>query len=102
MADATMYLMPNPEMRIRHNGMDSVTAWKAWLADQVAAGTPVELVLELKEPYELTIAPQRLPLLYKRNYVWSDCGDTAVTYVADPKIYIDNRLAAIAASLINA
>ena len=102
MADATMYLMNNPEMRFRHNGMDSVTAWKAWLADQVAAGTPVELVLELKEPYELTIAPQRLPLLYKRNYVWSDCGDTAVTYVADPKLYIDNRLAAIAASLINA
>ena len=102
MADATMYLMNNPEMRFRHNGMDSVTAWKAWLADQVAAGTPVELVLALKEPYELTIAPQRLPLLYKRNYVWSDFGDTAVTYVADPKLYIDNRLAAIAASLINA
>ena len=97
-----MYLMPNPEMRIRHNGMDSVTAWKAWLADQVAAGTPVELVLELKEPYEVKIAPQRLPLLYKKNFVWSDCGDTAVTYVADTKLYIDNRLAAIAASLINA
>lgn len=102
MADATMYLMSNPEMRIRHNGMDSVTAWKAWLAEQVTAGTPVELVLELKEPYELTIAPQRLPLLYKQNFVWSDCGDTAVTYVADTKLYIDNRLAAIAASLINA
>lgn len=102
MADATMYLMSNPEMRIRHNGMDSVTAWKAWLAEQVTAGTPVELVLELKEPYELTIAPQRLPLLYKQNFVWSDCGDTAVTYVADTKLYIDNRLAAISASLINA
>lgn len=89
MADATMYLMSNPEMRFRHNGMDSVTAWKAWLADQVAAGTPVELVLELKEPYEVKIAPQRLSLLYKQNFVWSDCGDTAVSYVVDTKTYVD-------------
>ena len=91
MADATMYLMPNPEMRFRHNGIDSVTAWKAWLADQVTAGTPVELVLKLKEPYELTIAPQRLLLLYKNNYVWSDCGNTAVSYVVDTKTYVDEH-----------
>lgn len=56
----------------------------------------------LDAPVTHQLTTQQLTLLEGRNHVWSSCGDTAVAYVADTKLYIDNQLAAIAASIINA
>lgn len=81
--------------------LTSVDAVKAYLAEQAAAGTPVTLVYPLATPYTVQLAPQRLTLLKGSNAIWSDTGDTAVTYIADTKLYIDDRLAAIAAAAIS-
>lgn len=102
MADASMFLVSNPLMRFRHDGCATTNEWKAWLADQASAGTPVEIVFELQTPYEIQLTAQQVDLLQDYTAMWSDCGNTDVTYVANTKLYIDNRLAAIAASLINA
>lgn len=53
---------------------------------------PVEKVIE--------IDPQKLTLLKGTNNVWSDCGDTELTYIADTKAYIDKKFAALAAAVI--
>ena len=88
---------------LRDARFDSDTAGlKAWFAAQAAAGTPVQIVYQLAEPYTVQIDPQVMSTLRGSNVIWSDCGNTAVAYIADTKIYIDNAVAAIAASIINA
>ena len=74
----------------------------AYLRAQVAAGTPVQVLHRLKEPRTVQLDPQTLALLRGENRIWSEAGVSAVGYIADTKIYIDNAVAAIAASVINA
>ena len=62
---------------------------QAWFAAQAAAGTPVQIVYQLAEPHTIQLAPQTLDMLKGNNTVWSDCGDTAVSYVVDTKTYVD-------------
>ena len=78
-----------------HNTLD---AWKTYLAEQAAAGTPVQVVYELPTPYAIQLEPQTLNMLKGYNNVWSSSGNTAITYVADTKIYIDNAIAAALAA----
>ena len=59
-----------------------------------------EVVYELDEPYTIQLTPQQLDTLHGINNVWSDCGDTTISYVADTKSYIDQKLAAIAAATL--
>lgn len=73
----------------------------AYLRAQVAAGTPVQVLHKLKEPYTLQINPQTLTMLKGCNNVWADAGDTNITYIADTKMYIDNVIAALAANSID-
>jgi len=53
----------------------------------------VQLVYSLATPvtYQLT-NQQVIETLKGVNNVWSDTGDTAITYPADTKMYIDNRI----------
>ena len=74
----------------------------AYLRAQVTAGTPVQVLHRLKEPRTVQLDPQTLALLRGENRIWSEAGASAVGYIADTKIYIDNAVAAIAASVINA
>ena len=73
---------------------------QAWFAAQTAAGTPVQIVYQLAEPYTIQLDPQTLDMLKGGNAVWSDCGDTAVAYVADTKIYIDNKFTALQSAIL--
>ena len=52
---------------------------------------PVE---ELAEAYA---AGQRL---FGENRVWADAGEVDLTYTADTKLYIDNKLAALTALVL--
>ena len=56
---------------------------------------PVTVIYELAEPYTIQFTPQQLDLLKGSNHLWSDCGGTDVTYIADTKLYIDHRIAAV-------
>ena len=44
---------------------------------------------------------QNLSTLKGTNNIWSDAGETSVIYFADTKLYIDNKIAAIAAAIVN-
>lgn len=58
--------------------------------------------VELAVPRTAQLAPQTLEMLKGENNVWSDTGDTSLTYNADIKMYIDAAIAEIAAAIINA
>lgn len=62
----------------------TVAEFKAWLAEQYAAGTPVTLVYELETPYTIQLTPQQLSTIDGTNYVWSDCGDTKAIFNLTP------------------
>lgn len=55
--------------------------------------------LATPQVYQLT--PQLFNSRIGYNVIWSDCGTTQVHYIADTKAYIEARIAAIAASIIN-
>lgn len=76
-------------------GFTSADALKGYLAAQAAAGTPVTLVYQLATPYTIQLTPQQLDMLKGEDHVWSDSGDTSVVYVADTKMYIDNKFTAL-------
>lgn len=60
-----------------------------------------QAVYEIAEPYTIQLTPQQLPLLKGTNNVWSNSGDTAISYVADTKMYIDGLISSIASSVLN-
>jgi len=87
---------------VGYDAIATLEDFNAYLQAQYAAGTPVTVVYELLEPRTVQLTQQQLELLKGYNAVWSDTGDTAMTYIADTKMYIDNAINAIAASIINA
>lgn len=72
-------------------------------ADEVRtqlALTPMHVVYKIATPYTLQLTPQQLETLKGSNNVWSDTGDTDLTYIVDTKLYIDKKIAAIAAATV--
>ena len=49
----------------------------------------VQLVYELATPLTYQLTPTQITTLLGENNVWADTGDTAVQYVADTKLYIE-------------
>jgi hypothetical protein len=50
------------------------------------------------EPYTIQQTAQPLALYKGYNALWSDSGDTTIQYVADTKLYIDNKIAEMIAA----
>ena len=64
---------------------ETVDAWKAYLAAQKAAGTPVQVAYKLAEPVPFTAtSAQPLPALAGANTVLTDADSATVTGRADP------------------
>ena len=78
-----------------NSGLTTTDAIKNYLT-----ANPMTFVYQLAEPYTIQLTPQQLDTLKGHNNVWSDCGDTTLSYVADTKLYIDQKLAAIAAATL--
>lgn len=91
------------------NHNTTVRDWKNYLAAQKAAGTPVKVVYELETPVETDI-PEGTTEAYKSlttyapvTNIMTDSTPSAglsVRYVADAQKYIDNKLSAINAQLL--
>ena len=64
---------------------DDTDAWKAYLAAQKAAGTPVQVAYKLAEPVPITATgAQPIPALAGVNTVLTDADSAAVTGRTDP------------------
>lgn len=69
------------------------------VADIKTAMNGVMLVYK-KTPQTYQLTPQQLETLKGVNNVWSDCGSTEITYVADTKLYIDNKFNELSTALV--
>lgn len=66
-------------------GYSTVSEWKAYLAAQYAAGTPMQVAYKLKVPVPFTATgTQPLPALAGANTVLTDANSVTVTGRADP------------------
>lgn len=61
------------------NGSNTVDDWKAYLAAQYAAGTPVQLCYELAEPITIQLTAHDIYALQGVNKVWCDAGEMTVS-----------------------
>ena len=77
----------------------TVDEFNAWIADNGG----IEYVYELATPLaEITLDPVSISTIPgQTNNVWADAGDVDVTYAADLKAYIDSKIAALAAQIVN-
>lgn len=73
--------------------------WKAYLAAQYAAGTPVQLCYKLAEPVSFTATgTQPIPALSGVNTLYTDAGTLTVTGREDPRhtiVTLTDRIAAL-------
>ena len=58
-----------------------------------------EFILPIPEPFDIDLTPASLSTLKGDNTVWSDGDDVTMTYIADPKLYIDKKITAAVAAL---
>ncbi|MBE6920176.1 MAG: hypothetical protein E7468_01260 [Ruminococcaceae bacterium] len=89
---------------IKNYGFESADALNAYLVEQNAAGTPLQIQYDLEEPITIQLTPQEILALSGINTLYSDTGDTEVTGRANPVAIISNlqsRLAALEAAVVN-
>lgn len=71
-------------------GISDAAAYNAWLANN-----PITCIYRAAEPERIQLTPQQLSTLKGINNVWSSTGETTLSYVADTKMYIDQRISAL-------
>lgn len=91
---ASVFIQIRPDHSVIHS--EDLDAWKAWLAAQYAAETPVTCWFQPLEEYYQTyqLTPTQVRTLLGQNNIWADTGDVTVEYRADTKLYIAKVLAA--------
>lgn len=67
----------------------TIESFKAKLADLYSAGTPLSVFVKIATPITYQLTPTEVSTLLGTNNIWADTGDTAVGYVADTKLYIE-------------
>lgn len=77
------YIMFRPDL----SQYSTETAWKAFLADQYANGTPVQVCYTRKYPIEIDLTPEELSLFSGYNYIYSTGGSR--TSIADKNITME-------------
>lgn len=82
-------------------GNPTLDEFKAWLAAQKSAGTPVRVLYQLAKPEEYASDPHTLPALGSLPETVKATGQSTVSYSADTRHYIDSKLQAIAAQQLN-
>lgn len=69
------------QFRPNLNDISSLADWKTWLANQNTAGTPLTCWWQIQDPYTYyQLTPQDVSLFDGYNAIWSDAGNTTLTY----------------------
>ena len=84
-----------PESAIDYHEGDNINT----LLNVAYNASDFEFILPIPEPFDIDITPAQLSTLKGDNSVWSDGDDISMTYIADPKLYIDKKITAAVAAL---
>lgn len=79
----------------------AVESWKAYLAAQYAAGTPVQIAYKLAEPIPFQVDGDQIPALKGINNILTDADTVTVTGREDPVHYIDKKFAELSAAIVS-
>ena len=93
----------NDALRIRHGGSTDVAAFRAWLAaNPVTLYFPLPNAASTPIPADEMAAFRAMHSFKPNTTVYNDAGAALhVDYIADTKLYIDKKIAAIAAASLN-
>lgn len=78
----------------------AVESWKAYLAEQYAAGTPVQITYKLAEPIPFRIEGEQILALKGINNILTDADTVTVTGREDPVHYVDKKFAELSAAIV--
>lgn len=65
---------------------ETAADFAAWISAE-----SISFVYPLAEPYTIQLTPQQMETLKGVNNLWSNAGETEVTYAADTKMYADGK-----------
>lgn len=82
--DDGIYLSYTTDIIITDHRFDTVGAFKAYLSEQYVAGTPVQIVYEILDPYTIQISQQQITALSGTNTIYTDADGVVVTGREDP------------------
>lgn len=78
----------------------AVESWKAYLAEQYAAGTPVQIAYKVAEPVSFRAETEQIQALKGINNILTDADTVTVTGREDPVHYIDKKFAELSAAIV--
>ena len=78
----------------------AIESWKAYLAEQYAAGTPVQIAYKVAEPIPFQIEGEQVLALKGINNILTDADAVTVTGREDPVHYIDKKFAELSAAIV--
>ena len=73
----------------------TVADWKAYLAAQYEAGTPVQAAFAYAEPKTFQLTPSEITTVLGENRIIADSGELTLTYRADPTLLYEKLQAAL-------
>ena len=85
---------------VRDDRFVAVESWKAYLAAQYAAGTPVQIAYKLAEPIPFQVDGDQIPALKGINNILTDADTVTVTGREDPVHYVDKKFAELSAAIV--
>lgn len=92
---------------IKDESVATLDAWKAQLADWHASGSPMQAIMMLATPIETPLSAEEIDAYralhanYPNTTIYNDEGaEMEVQYVADTKLYIDNKFTELRNALI--
>lgn len=78
----------------------AIESWKAYLAEQYAAGTPVQIAYKLADPIPFQIEGEQIQALKGINNILTDADTVTVIGREDPVHYIDKKFAELSAAIV--
>lgn len=78
----------------------AVESWKAYLAEQYAAGTPVQIAYKVAEPVSFRAETEQIQALKGINNILTDADTVTVTGREDPVHYVDKKFAELSAAIV--
>ena len=91
-----------PYLFLRKTAADTVEDIKAWLAEQKQAGTPVQVAYAVVPAQRTPVAfpPVQVRTRAGDDQISADCGTVTVKYRADPTKYVEKKIAALEALVL--
>lgn len=78
------------------SGVTDLATLRTWLANN-----PVEFTYKLATPLDpIQLSPTEIKTLLGGNTIYTDAGSVSVDYIADTKLYIDNKVAELQALIL--